>query len=203
VIIKKPGLEEKLAIARLKQGELDGMETLVKRYQIQAVYAAYLLVRDPHLAEDIVQEAFLHAAEKIAQFDAERPFGPWFLRSVINAATKRAKQQERFVPLDAADDDEISVVAAWLVDPDPSPEAVVETQETQQMVWSALGKLTPEQRAAIILRHFLDMSEAEMTQELKRPLTTIRWRLKTARNQRRKFLQAFWQADYQELQDEN
>jgi len=54
----------------------------------------------------------------------------------------------------------------------------------------------------IIMRHFLDMSEAEMTLELDRPLTTVRWRLKTARNQLRKILQHFWKQDYQEVQDE-
>jgi DNA-directed RNA polymerase specialized sigma24 family protein len=49
------------------------------------------------------------------------------------------------------------------------------------------------------MRHFLGMSEAEMTGELDRPLTTIRWRLKTARNQLRKILQHFWKSDYQEV----
>ena len=200
--VKIPGLEEKLAIARLKQGNLDGMEALVKRYQVRAVSAAYLIVRDPKLAEDIVQEVFLHAAEKIDQFDESRPFGPWFLRSVINASTKAARKQKRLIPLDGRREEETLKVADWLIDPDPHPEQILETQETRQMVWKALGELTAEQRAAIVMRHFLEMSEAEMTQELDRPLTTIRWRLKTARNQLRKLLQFFWKSEYQEAQDE-
>ena len=201
MIVKIPSLEEKSAIARLKQGDLDGMEPLVKYYQLRAVSAAFLIVRDPKLAEDIVQEAFLHAAEKINQFDESRPFGPWFLRSVINASTKAMKRQKRFSPLDAQDE-ETSRVADWLMDPSPQPELIVETEETRQMVWKALGELTAEQRAVIVMRHFLDMSETDMTQELDRPLTTIRWRLKTARNQLRKLLQLFWNADYKEAQDE-
>lgn len=199
--MKIPSLEEKLAIARLKQGDLDGMEPLVKFYQLRAVSAAFLIVRDPKLAEDIVQEAFLRAAEKIDQFDENRPFGPWFLRSVINASTKAMQRQKRFLPLDEQDE-EISRVADWLMDPGPQPDLIVETEETRQMVWKALGELTAEQRAVIVMRHFLDMSETEMTDELNRPLTTIRWRLKTARNQLRKLLQLFWKADYQEAQDE-
>ncbi|HLO27533.1 MAG TPA: sigma-70 family RNA polymerase sigma factor [Anaerolineales bacterium] len=200
--VKIPGLEEKLAIARLKQGDLDGMEALVRRYQVQAVSAAYLVVRDPKLAEDIVQEAFLHAAEKIDQFDESRPFGPWFLRSVINASSKAVRKQKRFIPLDRMHEAETSNIADWLIDPDPHPEQILETQETRQMVWKALGQLTAEQRAVIVMRHFLEMSEAEMTEELDRPLTTIRWRLKTARNQLRKLLQFFWKSEYQEAQDE-
>ena len=140
--VKIPSLEEKLAIARLKQGDLDGMEALVKRHQVRAVSAAFLIVRDLKLAEDIVQDAFLRVAEKIDQFDESRPFGPWFLRSVINAATKAVGRQKRFVPLDGTQDEETSKVAHWLMDPDPSPELMIETQETRQMVWKALGELT-------------------------------------------------------------
>ena len=201
--VKIPSLEEKLAIARLKQGDLDGMKALVKRHQVRAVSAAYLIMRDPKLAEDIVQEAFLHAAEKIDQFDESRPFGPWFIRSVINASTKAARKQKRFLPLEGAREEETSKVADWLIDPDHGPEQVLETQETRQMVWNALGELTGEQRAVIVMRHFLEMSESEMTEELDRPLTTIRWRLKTARNQLRKILQLFWKSEYQEAQDES
>ena len=199
--LKIPSLEEKLAIARLKQGDLDGIEALVRRYQVLAVSAAFLIVRDPKLAEDIVQDAFLHAAEKIDQFDENRPFGPWFLRSVINASTKAVRRQKRLIPLDAQDE-ETSKVADWLMDSNPQPELILETEETRQMVWKALGELTAEQRAVIVMRHFLDMSEAEMTDELDRPLTTIRWRLKTARNQLRKILHLFWKSEYQEAQDE-
>ena len=200
--MKIPSLEEKLAIARLKQGDLDGMETLVRRYQARAVSAAFLIVRDSKLAEDLVQDTFLRIAEKIDQFDESRPFGPWFLRSVINASTKAARRQKRFVPLDGTQDEEVSKVAHWLMDPAPSPEFMVETQETRHIVWKALGELTAEQRAVIVMRHFLDMSEAEMTEGLERPLTTIRWRLKAARNQLRKILHLFWKPEYQEAQDE-
>ena len=200
--VKIPSLEEKLAIARLKQGNLDGMEALVKRHQVRAVSAAFLIVRDPKLAEDIVQEAFLRMTEKIDQFDESRPFGPWFLRSVINASTKAVRRQKRFTPLDGIQDEETSKVADWLVDPNPSPELMIETRETRHMVWKALGELTAEQRAVVIMRHFLEMSEAEMTEELDRSLTTIRWRLKTARNQLRKILRLFWNSEYQEAQDE-
>jgi RNA polymerase sigma-70 factor, ECF subfamily len=191
--VTAPSIEEQQAIRRLKQGDLGGLEALVRRYQVRAVYAAYLIVRDMDSAEDIVQEAFLHAAEKIDQFDASRPFFAWFMRSVVNAAIKAAGKQKRFLPIgdaeDSGEDETVGRMAAWLVDPDPCPEALVETEETRRQVWKALEVLTTEQRAAVVMRHFLEMSEAEMTQELGRPLSTIRWRLKTARNRLRDLLQ--------------
>jgi RNA polymerase sigma factor (sigma-70 family) len=124
------------------------------------------------------------------------------MQIVINAAIRAAGKQRRFMPLEGLQNEETSAVADWLMDPAARPDLIAETNETRQMVWKALGELTAEQRAVIIMRHFLDMSEAEMTLELDRPLTTVRWRLKTARNQLRKILQHFWKQDYQEVQDE-
>jgi len=68
-------MEEQEAIARLKRGDISGLEALVRKYQVQAVRAAYLITHDRGLAEDIVQAAFLRAYERIGQFDAGRPFG--------------------------------------------------------------------------------------------------------------------------------
>ncbi len=176
------------AIARLKRGDPGGLEALVRRYQVRAVHAAYLIVRDCPLAEDVVQSAFLQAAEKIGQFDDRRPFGPWFLRSVVHAALKAAKRQKRLISLEADPTGVGFPLADWLADPAPRPEALVETEETRQAVWQALGQLSPEQRAAIVMRHFLDMSEAEMTAELQRPPSTVKWWLHAARQRMRHVL---------------
>lgn len=195
--IKTPSWEERQAISRLKQGDLGGLETLVSRYQVQAVYTAYLIVQDVKLAEDIVQSAFLRAAQKIYQFDERRSFRAWFLRSVVNAAIKADKKQKRLVPLEHHNKDEnIDPVMEWLLDPNPSPDQYIETEETRQMVWKAMENLSADQRAAIIMRHFLEMKETEMSQELDRPLTTVRWWLRTARNRLREILQPFWQMDH-------
>lgn len=67
------GKDERRAIARLKQGDIGGLEELVKSHQTRAMRAAYLIVRDRALAEDVVQDAFVRAYEKIAHFDESRP----------------------------------------------------------------------------------------------------------------------------------
>ena len=196
------GLDEKQAVVLLKKGDLYGMQALVERYQVQAMKAAFLILHDEKLAEDVVQAAFLHAAEKIDQFDDNRPFGGWFIRSVVNAAIKAGQKQNRAVSLDEPGEGETRAVADWLLDPHPNPEYLIETEETRQLVWKALQQLTVEQRAAIVMRHFLEMNEKEMILALKSPPTTIRWRLKTARNRLRKILGPFWAQDRQEVQDE-
>ncbi|MGB7540296.1 MAG: sigma-70 family RNA polymerase sigma factor [Anaerolineales bacterium] len=177
-------MDEQQAIARLKQGDLAGLEELVNLYQVLAVHTAYLVVADRPLAEDIVQSAFLKAAGKIRQFDAQRPFRPWFLRIVMNDSIKAAHRRKRNLSLEEASED----VLDWLTDPVPAPEAIVETAELRKAVWAALEQLPADQRAAVVQRHFLDMGEAEMARELKRPVSTVRWWLHAGRMRLKRLL---------------
>jgi RNA polymerase sigma-70 factor (ECF subfamily) len=93
-------MEESEAIARLKGGDISGLEPLVRAYQVRAVRAAFLICHDRALAEDLVQAAFVRAYERIGQFNAARPFGPWFLQSVVHDAMKAAARQWRTIPLE-------------------------------------------------------------------------------------------------------
>ena len=120
---------------------LNGLETLVSRYQVQAVRAAYLILYDRSLAEDVVQAAFVKAAQRIHQFNDGRPFGPWFSRIVVNDALKLTKKQERSVSLDEHLDDSTVRLAKWLADPDPNPEQLVEQKETRQVILKAIQSL--------------------------------------------------------------
>ncbi len=183
-------VDERHAIALLKQGQVAGLETLVERYQLRAQRAAYLIVRDRALAEDVVQSAFLRAYDRIGQFESGRPFGPWFLRSVVNAAIKASVRQARLVPLEAGadDDEEVSARASRRADPAPGPEAQAESSETRAAVWRALGQLSPAQRGAVVLRYYLDLSESEMAARLERSPGTIKWTLHAARERLRGLL---------------
>lgn len=183
-------MDEREAIATLKRGDLHGLEVLVGHYYLQAVRASYLIVQDTGQAEDIVQTAFITASKKIAQLSSDR-FGPWFLSIVIHASIKAAEKQKRLVPLDEEMEEATQTTAKWLLDPGPSPETMVETDELRRDVWNAIRTLTPEQRASIVLRYYLDMSEAEMAAEFDLPRSTIKWRLYAAREKLRALLSPF------------
>jgi len=114
-------MEDQIAISRIKQGDPGGLEILVKTYQVQAVYTAYLIVQDPSLAEEIAQSALLRVVEKIEQFDEGRPFAPWFFKIVTNAAVRATERRSRFVVLEEDDGEGAGQLAAWLVDPIPCP----------------------------------------------------------------------------------
>ena len=174
-------MDERIAITRLKQGDLIGLKAIVEQYQSQAVHAAYLIVYDQALADDVVQAAFVKVAERIHQFDEERSFAPWFFRIVVNDALKLVKRQKRIVPLNDPDEP-AAQIATLLVDPTLQPELMVEQKEMREHILKAIQSLPPEQRAVIVMRYYLEMSEADMSERLERPISTIKWWLRDARS---------------------
>lgn len=188
-------MEEHEAIARLKRGDPSGLEFLVQRYQVLAVRTADLIVRDRAAAEDVVQTVFIRTFDRIYQFDSARPFGPWLMRCVVNDAIKAAAKLERQVSLEADAESDVSTLTEALHDPAPSPEALLEVAQSSEQVWAALGRLSPEQRAVVVLHYYLDFSETELTEKLNRPRGTIKWRLYAARERLRELLRPLWHVE--------
>jgi RNA polymerase sigma-70 factor (ECF subfamily) len=181
-------VDERKAIAQLKRGEIRGLDALMLIYQVRALRAAYVVTRDLSLAEDIVQSALIRAYERIEQFDDTRPFGPWLLRSVVNSAATAASRQRRFVSLDATrlnDDHGEDSDANDAVSPKPDPETLILAAETRDEVWQALDGLSPAQRAAAVLRLYLELPEAQTAQLLGVPVGTVKSRVNAARTRLR------------------
>lgn len=173
-------MDESTAISRLKQGDLSGLEKLVEQHQAQAVHAAYLILFDRALAEDVSASAFVKAVERIDQFDEQRPFAPWLFRIVVNDALKLVNRQKRSVSLEDLDDS-ATQLAKWLTDPNILPEQLLEEKELRASILKAIQCLPPEQRAVVVMRYYLDMSEADMSMKMERPLSSIKWWLRDAR----------------------
>jgi RNA polymerase sigma-70 factor (ECF subfamily) len=178
-------VDEQQAIQRLKNGDISGLGFLVTRYQVKAVRTAYLITRDLGLAEDIVQDAFIQAYRAIRGFDASRPFEPWFMRSVVNASVKVMQKSARQVEVrDDADESVLAELAAKV----ESVESQVESIQVQNQIWDAMQKLSPRQRAVIVQRYYLEMSEAEMADLSSTAAGTIKWLLNAARERLRELL---------------
>ena len=180
-------MDEREAVRRLKEGDAGGLESLVERFYDRAARVAYLVVRDPALAEDVAQGSFVRAYDKIDHFDPARPFGPWFMRLVVNDAVEAARRRERrrTIPLTPGGAEDL---IAHLEDTGRGPQELAEEAEDRRRVWAALEKLPPAQRAAIVQRYYLDMSEAEMSESDSSPPGTIKWRLHAARKRLSKLL---------------
>lgn len=178
-------MQESEAIARLKNGDISGLETLVELYQVQALQAAYLTTGDYPLSEDIVQTAFLRAYKYIHRFDTSRPFGPWFLRAVVNSA-HTALTARRDLSLEAQFDETGDL--AHLPTLDPNVEELLDAAETREEILVALEMLSPGQRAAVVMRYYLELSDSEVAHRLSVPPGTVRRRLHDARRRLRSLL---------------
>ncbi len=167
----------------MKRGDIGGLAVLVEQYQTKAVRTAYMIVRDHGIAEDVVQATFLRIYQHIDQFDMSRRFEPWFMRSVVNAALQHERRAGRVTSLDAPlnKDAGDATFADMLRDEGPDPAEAVEDAELRDMIWGALDALSSDQRAAVVMRYYLDFSEREMSEALDTPAGTIKWRLHAAR----------------------
>jgi RNA polymerase sigma factor (sigma-70 family) len=172
-------MDDHVAISLLKKGNITGLAYLVRKYQDQAIHAAYLVSNDPDISEEIVQEAFVRIYERIHQFDGERPFRPWLIRIVINDSIKASRRRSRHISLDG----EEPPLSDLIADENPGPAALLEESEYRQAVRSALKQLSPEQRAAVVMRYYLEMTEGEMAERAAWPRGTVKSRLHRARQQ--------------------
>ena len=177
-------MTEQEAIRALQRGEIDGLACLVRQYQQKAVQAAFLVTQDKGIAQEVVQNAFLRVAERIHQFDMKRPFAPWFMRIVVNDAIKAVQRGPDLLSIESGETRFAALLRAEL----PSPEEMVAATQLREVVWGALQKLTPKQRAAVVLRYYLEMSEQEMAARLDIAPGTVKWRLHTARERLRQLL---------------
>jgi len=179
------------AVAQVKRRDVDGLAILVDRYQTPAVRAAYAITQDRALAEDVVQTVFVELFRTLHTFDIRLPFKPWFFKSVINAAVKAAKHSRRTLSMDAVLNRETGDTFADLL-PDLAalPTEHTEHEELKRLIRDALTKLTPEQRAVVVMRYYLELETSEISTQLDCPPATIRWRLHSALKRLRGLLPA-------------
>ncbi len=178
-------MDDSQAIRRLKDGDIGGLEILVARYQRKAVQTAYLITHDEQLAEDVAQDTFVRIYQGARHIDETRPFSPYLLRCVANAALNAAEKTARWVQFGAGAN--VERVADLLVEA-VSVENQVEYARLKEEIAQALAALPLRQRAAIVQRYYLGMTEKEMAEHLSAAPGTVKWLLNTARRRLRGLL---------------
>ncbi len=150
-----------------QRGSADAFAELFRRHWPRAHRAAWLVVHDAAAAEDVAQEAFVSVVRSLDRFDRRRPFAPWLHRIVVNRAIDWARAHELRRELSA----------------DSAPESAARERPAQaerpsDATLEALARLSPEQRAVVVLRHLLDFTPSEIAQALDLPQGTVNSRLR-------------------------
>jgi RNA polymerase sigma-70 factor (ECF subfamily) len=162
------GRDERAWVRGAQAGSASDLEALFRAHWPRAHRAAYLVLHDAAAAEDVAQEAFLAAVRALDRFEAGRPFGPWLHRIVVNRAidVARARALRREVGAEHA----LETTAA--------PEPGTSPGPPSEDVMLALGSLSPDHRAVVVLRYVLDYSPGEIAQMLGLPRGTVNSRLR-------------------------
>jgi RNA polymerase sigma factor (sigma-70 family) len=164
-------LSDEALVALVARADDSALAELYDRFGHVAYGLALRVVRDPALAEDAVQEAFLAVWRSAARFVPERAKArTWILTVVHRRAVDIVRREEprRTEPLEAA--------------PQPSAnltedEAWLRLQRTR--VHEALRKLPDQQREALELAYFGGFTQSELADRLGEPLGTIKSRMFT------------------------
>jgi RNA polymerase sigma-70 factor (ECF subfamily) len=152
-------------VSLAREGDREAFGDLVARYSPAARRVARAVLRHPEDADDAAQDGFFSAWRHLEQYDPRRPFGPWLLRIVVNAAQdlrrRRTVRQTEDLP-------------AGLSSGSASPEALVERKDLQSRIDQALTGLSERQRLAVVLFDVEGFSHGEIAELLGIPVGTVR-----------------------------
>ena len=171
--------DERMLVEQCRQGSHDAFTALVQRHQRMIHAITFRMTGSWGDAEDLAQEAFITAFQRLNTFRGDAAFSSWLTRIAINAClnwragrARRERAQEEFGRLDTA-------TAA----PDDALPAAVQ---------AALMKLPPAQRAAIVLTVYQGHNHAAAARLLGCAEATVSWRVFAARAKLKRLLR-HWQ----------
>ncbi|MCR3922497.1 MAG: sigma-70 family RNA polymerase sigma factor [Firmicutes bacterium] len=179
--------DEKLLVSHCQTGDLRAYDELMQRYEKKVYALCFRMVGDRDDAADLAQEAFLKAFRALPSFKGEASFSTWLFRIVTNTCLdeRRKRKNNSSVSLDKPWPTEEGELLREVLDNTPGPLAVTLQRELQAEIRSLLNKLSPAQRAVIVMRDLEGFSYEEMATILQVNMGTIKSRLNRARQQLR------------------
>ncbi|MCS6834890.1 MAG: sigma-70 family RNA polymerase sigma factor [Anaerolineae bacterium] len=162
------------------------LNALVLHFWPYALRLARARLHDPFLAEDVAQEALIHATSLIHQVRQPQAFSAWLRRIVLSQC---ARQQRRpAVYEDALDDVDATWEEAWASQIESQPEEAYQVHERIERVRQAIAALPEHERAVTEGFYLQGESQRELAERLHLPLDTVKKRLQYARQRLRGFL---------------
>ena len=173
--------EERELVERAQRGDRDAFGELVWRHK-DTVYTLAVRLVGPDLAADVAQEALIRAWRAIPKFRGDASFSTWLHRITVNTAWTQRKRAARHIAAELED---------TLVDTGQTPEQAGEVADLRSRLVSAIAKLSPGQRAVVVLRDVSGWSHAEIARELGITQTTAKVRLHRARKRLQTLLEEY------------
>lgn len=184
-----PNEEDQRLVSMAQNGDLDAFNQIVERHQ-RAVYATCLrMLRDPQLAEDATQDAFVRAWSAIASFRGGI-VRPWLLRIATNRTYDILRSRARR-PAQSLDAQPYEIEPDWSTQVPASehPEEFSTRGELSDLLQAALSSLPEDQRLAIVLSDVQGYGYDEIAEVMDIAVGTVKSRISRGRSRLREYLQ--------------
>jgi RNA polymerase sigma-70 factor (ECF subfamily) len=166
---------------RAKRGDREAFTTLVLTFGDRLYSIAYRILRDSGRAEDAVQQVFLTAWKELRHLRDNSRLEAWLYRLLVNACYAEARHTKRWQP-------GLRLIAD--LDSDPAMDDAEVSVAVRDELERAFRRLSGEQRAVLVMHHYLGLSGAEIAQALGMSPGTVRSRLHYGHQQMRAALEA-------------
>lgn len=174
--------EDQQLVARVQKGDRRAFDLLVIKYQHRVLALVNRFVSDFSEAQDVTQEAFIKAYRALPNFRGDSQFYTWMYRIAVNTAKNYLVSRKRRTPTRDIDIDDAEFFADESSMRDiSSPDALIQRDQLQKVVFDAIQDLPDELRRAISLRELEGLSYEEIAEVMDCPIGTVRSRIFRAR----------------------
>lgn len=173
------------------KGDMSAFELLVRRYQDTIVNYIYLTINDYHRAEDLAQETFLRVLKSAPRYKPKSAFKNWLYTIATNLSRNEIRNRIRrntYLFDDMVDEDEDIYHSAIMTDARNRPDILLEKKERQQLIKNALNQLPENQRLALTLVTYQELSYDEIAEILECSVGAIKSLIHRARQNMKKQL---------------
>jgi RNA polymerase sigma-70 factor (ECF subfamily) len=166
--------EEKELIDRLSRGETTAFRELVETYKKKMYYFALDMMGDPADAEDVSQEVFLKAFRSFKTFKRDAKLSSWLYRIAYNASIDHLRR--RSLTPQAVEDTVLDASSGGFTDSPPSqnPAQAAENRLLRARIEKALEKVSSQERAVFLLRHYNDFMLDEIAETLQISIGSVK-----------------------------
>jgi RNA polymerase sigma-70 factor (ECF subfamily) len=161
-----------------RQGDRAALEELLRAHQDRIHALCRRLTGNDTDALDATQESMIAVVRGLPRFDGRSAFSTWVYRVTTNACLDELRRRSRRPVVARLDDRDRRPAVAEAADPGPDP---ADTVADRLALDAALGDLTPEYRAAVVLRDLCQLDYAEIAEVLQIPAGTVRSRIARGR----------------------
>ena len=184
------GLTDPAVVELARKGSEAAYRELLTRYERPVFSLVFRMVRDRETAEDLSQETFIKVLNNLDRYSPEFKFSSWLFKIANNLTIDHLRRRRiDTISIEGAPDavtaESARATSIAVVSGNESPLEELESRELGTAIERAIGKLRPENRACIMLRHVEDKSYEEIAEIVKLPLGTVKTYIHRARHELR------------------